>query len=118
MNKQVILITDAETAPATELIESLNSAGILVLAHDLTETRALTEVCPESSPRPLAVLYEISPKANPDDLSLVVNRAKNLWPGTSIVACRCEPTTPFVANRPDNIGVAVRPDRQTWPSSP
>ncbi len=102
MNKQVILLTDAETAPAIELIASLNSAGILVLAHDVTETRALTELCPESPPRPLAVLYEISPLANPEELSRVVSRARNLWPGTSIVACRRELATPFGGNRPDN----------------
>ncbi len=102
MNKQVILLTDAETAPATELIASLNSAGILVLAHDLAETRALTDLCPERSPRPLAVLYDISPAANPERLSLAVSRARNLWPGTSIVACRRELSTAFASNRPDN----------------
>ena len=47
MKKQVILLTDAETAPAIEIIESLNSAGISVLQYDLNAVRALDEVCPD-----------------------------------------------------------------------
>jgi diguanylate cyclase (GGDEF)-like protein len=89
MKKQVILLTDSETAPAVELLEGLSAAGISVLAHDLTETQALAEPYPEHSP-PLAVLYEISPRTAPQDLSLVVRRAKELWPGTAIVGCRRE----------------------------
>src|SRR5712671_2957213 len=102
MNKQVILLTDAETAPATELIESLKSAGISVLAYDLDATRAMDEVCPESWSHPLAVLYEISPLANSQHLSLVLSQARSLWPGTSVVACRRQPATPFAGFRPDN----------------
>ena len=37
MKKQVILFMDAENAPGVELLEGLSSAGISVLAHDLTE---------------------------------------------------------------------------------
>src|SRR5258708_29618150 len=90
MNKQVILLTDAETAPAIELVESLKSAGISLLAHDLNQTRALDEVYSESSSHPLAILYEISPLADPKDLSLVLSRATSLWPQTPIVGCRRE----------------------------
>jgi diguanylate cyclase (GGDEF)-like protein len=94
MNKQVILLTDAETAPAIELLESLSSAGISVLAHDLIEPQAWAEVCAENSPHPLAILYEIQAEANPKDLVTVVNRAKELWPGVSIVACRPQLSRP------------------------
>ena len=91
MNKQVILLTDAEKAPAIEIIESLNSAGISVLQYDLNAARALDEVCPDGWAQPLAVLYEISPLANSKQLTLVVSQAKNLWPEVSIVACRSQP---------------------------
>jgi len=104
MNKQVILLTDAQTAPANEILESLSSAGISVFAHDLTETQVPAGVHPEGSPNPLAVLYEIAPRANPQDLSLVVSRANELWPGVSIVACRRAPSPPSFGGpfRPDN----------------
>lgn len=106
MNKQVILLTDAETAPAIEILESLSSAGISVFAHDLTEIQGPADVYPEGSAYPLAVLYQIAPQANPQDLSLVVSRANELWPGVSIVACRRAATPPSLAD-------PVRPDNQT-----
>src|SRR6266550_3225986 len=104
MNKQVILLADAETAPAIELLESLSAAGISVLAHNLTETQGRAEEHPERSLCPLAVLYEIPPRANPQDLSLVVSRANELWPGVAIVACRRAPAPPSLDGpvRPDN----------------
>ena len=103
MNKQVILLTDAEMAPAIELIESLTSAGISILAHDLTKTQALAEACPATSPLPQAVLYEIPLRANADDLCLVLSQARELWPGVPIVACRRELAGPGVGGfRPDN----------------
>jgi diguanylate cyclase (GGDEF)-like protein len=105
MKKQVILLTDAETAPAIELLESLSSAGISVFAHDLTVTQEGAEVHPEGSTRPLALLYEIPPRANPQELGLIVRRAQKFWPGVAIVACRRAP------NRPD-VGGPVRPDNQ------
>jgi diguanylate cyclase (GGDEF)-like protein len=91
MKKQVILITDAEAAPATELIETLRSAGISFLAHNLC---AIGEAYPESSPHPPAILCEISVLTNPKDLVLIVNRVRKLWPGSSIVACRRDLRSP------------------------
>ena len=106
MKKQVILLTDAETAPALELLECLSSAAISVLARDLTETQALAEGYSENAPHPLAVLYEVLPRANPRDLGLVVSRANELWPGVSIVACRRELAR-------SGVEVLVKPDNQT-----
>jgi diguanylate cyclase (GGDEF)-like protein len=94
MKKQVILLTDAEAAPATELVETLRSAGISFSTRDLG---AVGEVYPESSSHPLAILCEISPLTNPKDLVLVVNHVRELWPGTSIVACRRELMSPGTA---------------------
>jgi diguanylate cyclase (GGDEF)-like protein len=106
MNKQVILLTDAHAAPANELFESLTSAGISVLVHDVSETRALAEAYPQNPPDPLAVLYEIPTPANPQDLRLVVTRVRELWPDVSLVACRRELTRP-------GMGGPARPDNQT-----
>jgi diguanylate cyclase (GGDEF)-like protein len=88
MNKQVILITDAGTAPATELTDSLRSAGISVLVHDLNETSTMAELYQEKATHPLAVLYEVPTRSTPEELLAVVKRARALWPGISLVACR------------------------------
>jgi len=94
MKKQVILLTDADAAPAFELLEILSAAGISVFAHDLTATQASAEVHPKGSPYPFAILCEIPPRANPQDLSLVLKRSRELWPGVAIVACRRAPARP------------------------
>jgi diguanylate cyclase (GGDEF)-like protein len=118
MNKQVILLTDAETAPAIEIVESLNSAGISVLQYDLNAVRALDEVCPDGWSQPLAVLYEISSLANSKKLTLVVSQAKNLWPEASIVACHSQPATPFGGPRPDNQALKLLGFRAVADSPP
>src|ERR1700730_3539368 len=92
MKKHVILLTEADTAPAIELIESLRSAGISVLVKDLGEALDPESVWRdgprENSPDPLAVLYPIQHGANPQELSLIVDRVGKLWPDASLVACR------------------------------
>jgi len=92
MNKLVILLTDATTTSANELLESLRSAGISVSLKDLADLPP--KVTPASAndrgptpSRPLAVLYEVGPEADLDRLRLVVRRAMS-WPGASIVAFR------------------------------
>lgn len=92
MNKLVILLTDASTASASELLESLRSAGISVSLKDLANLppKATPAFGNDSGPipsRPLAVLYEVAPEADPDHLRLVVRQA-SIWPSASIVACR------------------------------
>lgn len=109
MNKQVILLADADTAPATELIDSLRSAGTSVLVNDLAETpepdHGWLEERPGARPQPLAVLYQIPRTTSPQELRVIVGRVRELWPGVSLVACRQE-----------MIGAGVRsagPDNQT-----
>jgi len=89
MKKQVILLTDAHSAPAIELFESLTSAGISVLVQDVSKTRALGEACSPDPPQPLAVLYELPTRASSRELRLVVERVRELWPELALVACRC-----------------------------
>src|SRR5437879_6457552 len=100
MKKQVILLADGENAPAVELLDGLNAAGISVFAHDLTETQALADGYPENS-HPLAILYEVPTGAKLQDLSRVVSRANELWPSVPIVACRQAMSRPGDAT-PDN----------------
>lgn len=106
MKKQIILLTDAKSAPAVELLESLRSAGIGVRVHDLNDlkkSQATAGACLENSGQPMAVLYELPARANLQDLSLIVSRARELWPRLSIVACRRE------LARPGNT--LLRPDQ-------
>jgi diguanylate cyclase (GGDEF)-like protein len=110
MNKHVILLTDADTAPAIELIESLRSASISVLVKDLVETldpeSVWREGPRENSPHPLAVLYPIPHGANPQELGLIVDRVGEFWPDVPLVACRHRLATPGVGGLPG-------PDNQT-----
>lgn len=110
MNKQVILLTDADKAPANELIESLRSAGIRVLVNGLTEAldpeREWLEGPRETLRPPLAILYQVSRGASLAELRVIVDRVSELWPGVSLVACRPGLTAPA-------IGGAAGPDNQT-----
>jgi diguanylate cyclase (GGDEF)-like protein len=108
MNKQVILLTDAGTAPGNELVESLRSAGLSVLVHGLNETldsaQELGADYRDTSAHPLAVLYEIPFAFDPEDLRLVVASASARWPNVSIVAYRHQSNKPVRRGRaaPDN----------------
>src|SRR6267143_6671005 len=110
MKKHVILLTDADKAPAIELIESLRSAGISVLVKDLGETLDPESVWRgeprQNSPDPLAVLYPIQHEANPQELRLIVDRVGELWPDASLVACRHGLARP-------GVGGLAGPDNQT-----
>jgi diguanylate cyclase (GGDEF)-like protein len=101
MNQQIILLTDANTAPAVELIESLSSTGISVSSQDLSEASPGSV---QPTPHPLVLLYEVGPELRVEDLRLVVERASGIWPGVSILACRRQLARPSARNRsaPDN----------------
>lgn len=84
MNKQVILLADANSPPAFELLDSLTSAGISVVAKNLDEIR------PEAAPpiqRAHVLLYQVGPDSSIEGLSSVVQRAGTIWPDVAIVAC-------------------------------
>lgn len=94
MNKLVILLTDATTTSANELLESLRAAGISVLLKDLADLppKAAPALGDDRGPDPagfLAILYEVGAEAKLDRLRLVVRRAM-IWPRASIVAFRCD----------------------------
>jgi diguanylate cyclase (GGDEF)-like protein len=104
MKKQVIVLTDAGTAPSIALSQSLSAAGISVFEHRLDEPRTPIEVYQEKAARPLAVLYEISPRATVPDLRAVVTQARELWPSSSLIVCARDSSRPeqTAAPRPDN----------------
>ena len=87
MTKQVLLLTDANTSPGFELIESLRSAGIAVANKGLNESGLEFGHSQHS-----ALLYEIGSEASMEALRSVVERADLAWPGVPIVACRCYST--------------------------
>src|SRR6266404_8830341 len=94
MNKLVILLTDAGTTSAGDLLESLKSAGISVSLKDLADltpkaTVAFANYGGSVPPRPLALLYEVTPTADLDRLRLVVRQGM-IWPSASIVAFRSD----------------------------
>jgi len=99
MTKQVLLLTDANTSPGFELIESLRSAGIAVANKCLNESGLEFGHSQHS-----ALLYEIGSEASMEALRSVVERADLAWPGVPIVACRCYSTKSGarIAGAPDN----------------
>ena len=99
MKKQIILITDANAAPAIELFESLTAAGISVSVHEFDDARTLVDDFSQVAPDPLAVLYEIPTDADSRDLGQVANYAQKLWPELALVACRREMSKPGPGGR-------------------
>lgn len=99
MKKQIILITDANAAPAIELFESLTAAGISVSVHEFDDARTLVDDFSQVAPNPLAVLYEVPTDADSRDLGHVANRAQKLWPELALVACRREMSKPGPGGR-------------------
>lgn len=97
MSSHVILLTDAHEAPAYELIEALQAAGVKTLIEGLREVEvevALAQqqkregVRDSDGPPPLAVLYEVVPGADMVELHTAIDHAKAFWPGAPLVACR------------------------------
>jgi diguanylate cyclase (GGDEF)-like protein len=93
----VILLTDAHEAPAYELIEALQAAGMKTLIEGLREVEVEVALAKQQKregvrdsdgPPPLAVLYEVVPGADMVELHTAVDHAKAFWPGAPLVACR------------------------------
>ncbi len=94
MKKHVVLLSSATAAPTIELIESLSSSGIAVRIEGLHNSDLHGE---EFSPAvagfpftdPIAILYEIAPETDVEELRAVIELSNAKWPGVSIVASRC-----------------------------
>ncbi len=97
MSSHVILLTDAHEAPAYELIEALQAAGVKTLIEGLREVEVEVALAKQQKrdgmrgaegPPPLAVLYEVVPGADMVELHTAIDHAKAFWPGAPLVACR------------------------------
>jgi diguanylate cyclase (GGDEF)-like protein len=97
MTGHVILLTDAHEAPALELIEVLQDAGVSVLVEGLREAELEAAITQQpqreadsdpATPQPLAVLYEVFPGADVTDLHAAIEHATGTWPGVPTIACR------------------------------
>lgn len=97
MTRHVVLLTDANEAPAPVLVEALREAGLVVFVEGLREAEVAARVAlkamhgPEpryDAPQPVAVLYEVYPGANTVELHAVLEHAQSIWPRTPLIACR------------------------------
>lgn len=89
MKKHVILLSELQGEFASDLLEILNSAGIVVSRFRLAEpidTPLQTDLV--ELPQPVAVVCELSKPAAAQKLRAMVDRARELWPGIPLVACR------------------------------
>ena len=91
MNKQAIILADAKTAPAIELIDSLTAGGISFVVNSLSEAEPTRGSTVRDG---LVLLCEIGPGSSLDSLRAVVELAKANWPGVPLVACRRHATKP------------------------
>lgn len=89
MKKHVILLADSRNEFASDLLETLNSAGVGVFTDPLA---AGAGVYPQAGllelQQPVAVVCELPKPAASAKLRAVVERAHESWPGIPLVACQ------------------------------
>lgn len=89
MKKHVILLAESRSDFASDLLETLNSAGIGVSRNpfagelDFDPQAGLLEL-----QEPVAVVCELPKPATPARLRSVMERAHELWPNIPLVACQ------------------------------
>ena len=89
MKKHVILLAEPRSEFASELLETLNSAGIGVFSDPLAAGPGVyPPVGLQELQQPVAVVWELAKPATPAKLRAVVERAQESWPGIPLVACQ------------------------------
>ncbi len=96
MSRHVILLTDAHEAPAYELIEALQLAGVKTLIEGLREPGSQPPVRRPKAENddeiwlelPVAILYEVVPGADMVEIHAAIEQANTSWPETPVIACR------------------------------
>jgi diguanylate cyclase (GGDEF)-like protein len=83
MTKQVILLTDAPGAANSDIISSLQSAGIAVAEQNLIDS------VPSESQRWSCAIYPLCGDSTISQIRAVTGRIKEQWPHLPLVACRC-----------------------------
>lgn len=88
MKKHVILLGESRSEFTSDLLETLNSAGVGVFSDPF----AGPDVHPQAGlfelQEPVAVVCELPKRAAPAKLRSVVERAHELWPGVPLIACQ------------------------------
>lgn len=96
MNGQIVLLTDAYQPPTLRLVDFLRSSGIATLFEGLHEAEFVMANEDERkafarsdySTLPLAVLFEIDPVMEAEDLKAASFHASNVYPNVPLIACR------------------------------
>lgn len=91
----VVLLTSAHESPATQLLDFMRGAGINTLIEVLREepppekriATPASEIVGDRH-RPIAVLWEVVPDGNIEEMRGAVRHAADTWPGIPLVACR------------------------------
>jgi len=89
MKKHVILLAESRSEFASELLDTLNSAGIGVFSDPLAGGPA---VYPPAGllelQQPVALVFELPKPTTSAKLRAIVERAHESWPGIPLVACQ------------------------------
>jgi diguanylate cyclase (GGDEF)-like protein len=89
MKKHVILLAESRSEFASELLDTLNSAGIAVFRDPLAGGPGVyPPVGLLELQQPVAVVFELPKPATSAKLRAVVERAHESWPGIPLVACQ------------------------------
>jgi diguanylate cyclase (GGDEF)-like protein len=90
MKKHVILLADLDDEFASDLIDALRSGGMVVSSYEysvgLEFHHELSMAESHDSP-PIAIICQLSQPAHLTKLRDIVERARELWPNTPLVAC-------------------------------
>ena len=89
MKKHVILLAESRSEFASELLDTLNSAGIGVFSDPLAGGPA---VYPPAGllelQQPVALVFELPKPTTSAKLRAIVERAHESWPGIPLVVCQ------------------------------
>ena len=87
MKKQVILLAESQSEFTSELLETLNSAGIAVSMRIAEAGGVFPQIGPAELQQPVAVVCELPKPAAAAKLRALVANARELCPGIPLVAC-------------------------------
>jgi diguanylate cyclase (GGDEF)-like protein len=89
MKKHVILLAESRSEFASEVLDTLNSAGIGVFRGALAEGPGVhPPTCLLEFQQPVAVVFELPKPTTSAKLRAVLERVHESWPGIPLVACQ------------------------------
>ena len=96
MKKHVILLAELQCEFASEVLEVLISAGLVVSRCRMAETTGQLQADIVELQSPVAVVWALPRPNAVSKLRAVVEQAHELWPGIPLVGCQ------LVSYRPDS----------------